>query len=43
MSDNSTVCEVCNGTGVIVEELDDDGNIVDESECMFCNGTGTCS
>jgi DnaJ-class molecular chaperone len=34
------ICSACNGTGVIEQDLDDDGDQTYEEECCACGGTG---
>ena len=38
--EDERVCDHCNGTGLVTEELDDDGDIEGETDCCVCNGTG---
>lgn len=35
-----TTCDCCGGTGVVREDLDDDGDIVSEETCRACGGSG---
>ena len=39
-SNERTVCSACGGSGVIENDLDDDGSDFGTSECAVCGGTG---
>lgn len=38
--DEREVCDHCGGSGVVTEELDDDGDMEGESTCCVCSGSG---
>lgn len=36
----NNVCQACNGTGIVMEEVDDDGQMMVPTTCCACGGSG---